>query len=242
MNKEHFKILLEDLYDKYNHSKKSEVDNLVEKYNGQEFDAIKTFFFKYNFKAHPSYNPKAGSDTYIRTLIDAYSDNKRTIKENDTWLSPEEESISNIKKQAEVVNSSITEASDSKKNELIHLADEKIKLMDEVFLGTQKHIDELIAKMEAQIAEKSKIIEELTANIPVQQQKESDEFIELKINLDYTETDIALPKGVDSMNVGTRFLMIDQNKKMLAFEIKDVFCDYVSMPGKCIKEINIQRV
>jgi len=32
MNKEHFQILLEDLYEKYNHTKKSDVPNLVEKY------------------------------------------------------------------------------------------------------------------------------------------------------------------------------------------------------------------
>jgi hypothetical protein len=73
MNKEHFQTLLEDLYDKYNHTKKSEVPNLIEKYNGQEFDAVKTFYFKYNFRTHPNYDQKAGTDTFIKNLIEQYS-------------------------------------------------------------------------------------------------------------------------------------------------------------------------
>jgi hypothetical protein len=252
MNKEHFKVLLEDLYDKYNHSRKSEVPNLIEKYNGQEFDAIKTFYFKYNFKSHPSYDIKAGTDSHIKGLIDNYSNGKRPIKDNANALNPEEESLSVIEKKTEQASSLINNVSDAKKEELLKVADEKIKSLETMIQEKEKKLEQMIKKIDDMIEEKAQKIEErikkineesielFTANKNVK--IETDEHVEIKINLDYAESDIELPKEVSFMAAGTRFLMVDHNKKMLAFEIKEIFCDYVSYPGKCIKEINIQRI
>ena len=249
MNKEHFQILLEDLYEKYNHTKKSEVPNLVDKYNGQEFDAIKTFYFKYNFRSNINYNSQAGTDKHIRNLIESYSNGKRPIKDN---LNPEEERLSVIKKETEQASSEINNMSETKKEELLKLADEKLKSLETIIQEKEKKLEAMIQKMDIMIEEKSKKIEEkikktsdeslelLLAN--KNSKVDIDEHIELKINLDYTETDIELPKEVHTMAVGTRFLMLDQQKKIIAFEIKDIFCDYVTIPDKCIKEINIQRI
>lgn len=249
MKKEHFQALLDDLYEKYNHTKKSEVSNLVEKYTGQEFDAIKTFYFKYNFRSNINYDPQAGSDSHIHNLIESYSNGKRPIRDN---LNPEEERLSVLKKETEQASVEINNVSEIKKEELLKLADEKIKSLITTIQDKEKKLEEMIQKMDDLIQEKAKKIEEnirkigeeslglLTANKEVK--AENDEHIELKINLDYAETDIEIPKEVSTMGAGTRFLMIDQNKKILAFEIKDIFCDYVSVPGKCIKEINIQKI
>ncbi len=252
MNKEHFTILLEDLYDKYNHTKKSEIPNLVEKYNGQEFDAVKTFYFKYNFRSHPNYDSKAGTDQFIKNIIEKYSTGERIIR--DAMLAPsiEQESINLIKKETQEANLLINETSELKKDELLKMAEEKIKSIENIISDKEKQLQEMIDKMESIIQEKVQKIEDninkigkeslevLSSHSPIKE--ESDEHIELKINLDYEESDIELPKEIKTMAAGTRFLILDQNKKFTAFEIKDIFCDYVSVPGKCIKEINIQKI
>lgn len=252
MNKEHFRILLEDLYDKYNHSKKSEVVNLIERYNGQEFDAIKTFYFKYNFKSHPNYDQKAGSDNFIKNLIEQYSNGQRPIKDVVQEIDLEQERLLAFKREQEKANTDINTVSEAKKEELLKIADDKLKTLDILIQSKSKQLEDMIQKMDIMIQEKARKIEEnikkiseesielLSNNRNVTQ--ESDEHIELKINLDYEETDIELPKEVNTMAAGTRFLMFDQNKKIIAFEIKDIFCDYVSVEGKIIKEINIQRI
>lgn len=252
MNKEHFQVLLEDLYDKYNHTKKSEVPNIIDKYNGQEFDAIKTFYFKYNFKSHPNYDAKAGTDSFVRNLIQNYSDGKRPIKDTVNAPNADEERLLTIKKETEQASFDINNVSETKKLELLKLADEKIKSLDTLIQDKEKKLEEMVRKMDDMIEEKSKKIEEKIKKISEESlellnvgkitKEETDEHIELKINLDYEETDIELPKEVSTMAAGTRFLILDQNKKMLAFEIKDIFCDYVSVQGKYIKEINIQRI
>jgi len=252
MNKEHFRILLEDLYDKYNHSKKSEVVNLIERYNGQEFDAIKTFYFKYNFKSHPNYDPKAGSDTFIKNLIEQYSDGKRPIKDAVKEIDPEQERLLAFKQEQAKASNDINIVSEAKKEELLKIADEKLKTLDLLIQSKEKQLEEMIRKMDIMIQEKARKIEENIKKISEESLEllshnknsiqENEEHVELKINLDYEETDIELPKEVNTMAAGTRFLMFDQNKKIIAFEIKDIFCDYVSIEGKIIKEINIQRI
>jgi len=251
MNKEHFKTLLEDLYDKYNHTKKSDVPFLLENYNGREFEAIKTFYFKYNFKGSANFDSRAGSDNFIKDLIESYSNGERTIKTQSS-LTPEQESLANLSNVAEKANSSIKEVTESKKEELAKIIEENKKMFEDIITEKQKHFDELIARMDLVIKEKNAQIEENIKKIDLEsiqtiinsisEKKDNDEHIELKINLDYEETDIQLPKEINNMAAGTRFLIEGPNKKLLAFEIKDIFCDYVTVPGKCLKEINIQRI
>ncbi|HUS51345.1 MAG TPA: hypothetical protein VMZ91_14345 [Candidatus Paceibacterota bacterium] len=242
---------MEDLYDKYNHTKKSDVPFLLKNYNGREFEAVKTFYFKYNFKGSANYDSRAGSDDFIKKLIENYSNGERTIKTQNT-LSPEEENFANLNSVAEKANVSIKEIAESKKEELAKIISENKKMFEDIIAEKQKHFDELILRMDAVIKEKSSQIEENIKKIDVDSiqtiidsisnKKNSEEHIELKINLDYEETDIELPKEISVMAAGTRFLIEGPNKKLLAFEIKDIFCDYVTAPGKCLKEINIQRI
>jgi len=245
MNKEHFQLLLEDLYEKYNHIKKSEVPALVEKYNGQEFDAIKTFYFKYNFRSNPNYDPKAGTDSQIKGLIDSYSKGERIIRDIKQEPSAEEESLATIKKGAEEANSTINTISEVKKNELLKLVQEKTGDIEKLIIDKEKYFQELISKMDSLINEKIKTLNELTEEVVSKAVKSSsviDEHVEFKITLDNEETTMDLPKEIKTMAAGTRFLIPNSDGKLMALEIKDVFCDYVTTPGKCLKEINIQRI
>lgn len=65
--------------------------------------------------------------------------------------------------------------------------------------------------------------------------------IQLKFNFNNTETDLQIPKEVNDMAVGSRFLVRDANKKMICLEIKDIMYDFVSMPDTFIKEIIIDK-
>jgi len=243
MNKEHFQTLLEDLYDKYNHTKKLEVPNIVEKYNGQEFDAIKTFLFKYNFRSHPNFDSKAGSDTYVRTLIESYSNNDRIIKNPKKEISEEERQLDNIKKEIETANNSLAETSEIQKDELLKIANKQLQAIEDLISKKEKYFEDLVQKFDKIIEEKSSLIEDKLDKSGLETLKNfNNEHIELKINLDFEETDIELPKEVHNMASGTRFLITGPGGKLLAFEIKDIFCDYVTVPGKCIKEVNIQRM
>ena len=49
MDRNSFNNLLTDLYEIYQPSKKADIPGLLEKYNGQEFDALYHIFFKYNY-------------------------------------------------------------------------------------------------------------------------------------------------------------------------------------------------
>jgi len=222
----------------------------VNKYNGQEFDAIKTFYFRYNFRANPKYDPKAGTDKHVKFLIDKYSSGERILLkdgnltevnvDNITFEKKVEEANSQIQNITEKTKGSIDEyfkrKSDDLENyfknkdiELKNRGDEIKNLVTDNFKTISKKLDEL----NLPISEKE---------LRVQAIKESEEKIELRLNIDFENSDLELPKEINSMPPGTRFLILDSNNKMCALEIKDVFYDYISYPDKCIKEITIEKV
>src|SRR3989304_1516071 len=100
MNKEDFQALLEDLYRIYNPSKMQDIQTLLEKYNGQEFDAVKTIFIRYNFRASPSSNPDIGTDKHVKRLIQGYSEKDRILQKG----------MSKPPSQSEIIERKIDEA------------------------------------------------------------------------------------------------------------------------------------
>ena len=121
---------------------------------------IKTFYFKYNFKSNANYDQKAGTDEYIKNLIVNYSNGKRPIKDNLNPPNPEEESLSAIKKGTEQANVEINNVSETKKEELLKLADEKIKSLVIIIQDKEKKLEDMIQRMDAMIQEKAQKIED----------------------------------------------------------------------------------
>lgn len=80
MKKENFKNLLIDLYKIYNPSYIKYVDELVEKYNRIEFDALRNIFLKYNTKSSNNYNEKFNNVEYVLSLIKEYDSGKRLFE------------------------------------------------------------------------------------------------------------------------------------------------------------------
>ena len=212
MTTENFTQLLNDLYDKYIHTRKSDVAHIVENFKGEEFNAIKTFFFKYNYRSHPKFDKNAGSDEYIKNLIHLYEKGER---------------VTEIVPEAPVIE----------ETELSKLQKESVKittLINNFSIDYSKKMEELslMTKSEPVIIEKP----------IVQEEKKSNTHIELRINMDFEASDIEIPKDIDNMPAGSRFLIMGQDGKPHAFEILEVFYDYVSMKDKCIKEVSIKRV
>ena len=120
MEQNTFKNLLIDLYERYNPSNLKEVDNIVQKYVGQELDAIYYFLVKYNYSKHPNYDPNLNSLNNIKGLLKDYNEGKNTLK------SPKQPSI---EEQIDKVKESTGEVNKISKS----LMDEVKKLKEELY-------------------------------------------------------------------------------------------------------------
>lgn len=80
MKKIDFQTLLTDLFLLYNPSKIDDVNFLIEKYTGQELDAIQMVYIKYNFKNHPYYNPNV-TEEFLMGLIESYNKKDRVLSQ-----------------------------------------------------------------------------------------------------------------------------------------------------------------
>ena len=233
MTTENFTNLLNDLYDKYIHSRKSDVAYIVENFKGEEFNAIKTFFFKYNYRSHPKFDKNAGSDEYIKNLIHLYEKGERVTEIVPEAPIVEETELSKLQKE-------ITKA----KGFLESIKKSTSEEVSKITLLVNNFNEDYSKKMEelSSMAKSEPII--ITENpIPLsQEEKKSNTHIELRINMDFEASDIEIPKDIDNMPAGSRFLIMGQDGKPHAFEIVEVFYDYISMKDKCIKEISIKRV
>ncbi len=214
MTKESFELLLTDLYDIYEPSKKVDIPLLLDKYNGQEFDAVYHMLFKYNYPRSEHYNSKIGTQANIKTLIADYSKGERTLsKSKPVQASPQE-----------VIQQKIQEANDSIKTTAADTANQVQKYVDEQLKAIDEHINARL--------------QELNKN----NFSEANENLEVKLNLLYTEKELVIPYSVKNMCIGTRFLVFDVEQRFVGLEIKDIVEDYISSPGRCIKEITIDKV
>lgn len=67
--------------------------------------------------------------------------------------------------------------------------------------------------------------------------------ITIKLNLLYTESELILPSEINDFSIGTRFLVKDSSGKLIALEVKNIFCDFISNDnGEIIKEITIDTI
>jgi hypothetical protein len=242
MNKDNFNALLTDLYNIYNPSKSKEIPTIIEKYNGQEFDAVKTLYFKYNFRAHPKYDPKAGTDKHIKFLIERYSSGERVLV---TDGQPKEINIEDITLEQKVAeaNTTIQTITDKTKESVEEFFKSKSEELKTYFVSKNDELnkrysefDEYVKKslenINAPLVERQNNVNQIIAN---------DEKVKLKINLNFDDVDLEIPKEVNYMPAGSRFIVLDSQKRHCALEIVDVFMDFVSSPGSCIKEITIER-
>lgn len=218
MDTKSFETLLTDLYDRYFPAGKAEISKLVEKYNGQEFDAVYHMLLKYNYSNHPKYEKDIEKPASVKNLIQQYSTGNYILRNI----------VASKISQEQVIDQKIEEAN------------EKIKsTADQVSSEVKNQVQEF----NSFIAEKKKEIEFLMQSIREQKEKPKveDSNIEVKLNILWTGSEIILPKEVANFTKDTRFVCQDIKGELIGLEVKDVFWDFVSSPGKCIKDITIDK-
>jgi len=215
MDSKSFEILLTDLYDRYNPGKKSDIPEMLNKYLGQEFDAVYHILLKYNYPKNPMYDADFNNPQYVKTLISRYVAGERIILE---------------KKK-------VTEQ--DKLNQKVEEANKQIKTIAE---QTSEAVDKRIAELNTYMQQKKMEIDSLMENFKALSVPAENPNEEVKLNILFTDVALKLPSDISKMAVGTRILVMDMDNRPHGIEIKDIVCDYISFPGKCIKEITIDKL
>ena len=233
MTKESFAQLLSDLYDIYQPAKKADITNLLDKYNGQEFDAVYHLLFKYNYPKSEHYNPEIGTPANIKELINKYSAGERTL----TVGKPTPVN------QQELIDKKVQEANEQLQNTVKETTVQVLEKMGEKVQNIEEGINQKLQKIqEMELAINQKIQEFFKMSKTLDQVAGDDDNVEVKLNILWNEKELIIPKNVSNMCIGTRFLVFDVEQKFHGLEIKDITEDFISSPGKCIKEITIDKV
>jgi hypothetical protein len=219
MTRESFEILLSDLYDIYNPAKKSDVLSILDKYNGQEYDAVYQLLFKYNYPRNPLYNPDITTPKFIKLLIDTYSSGRRLLKDEDFLIKNYNQNIK------------FDEKIEEKLNNVIEKYNNKISNIQNDFDSKIQNISEFIEDYKNKIPD-------LIKNTP----KDDGDSIEIKLNILWTEHEINIPSNLKYCTAGDRIITTDNNGNIIGLEIKDIYWDCVSLPNKIIKEITIDKL
>ncbi|MFA5369053.1 MAG: hypothetical protein WC303_03605, partial [Candidatus Paceibacterota bacterium] len=209
MEKVNFKNLLTDLYNIYNPANIQYVDDLVERYNRIEFDALKNIFIKYNRKSASYYDPSVGTDDYIYNLIKEYEAGLRSL-ENVTLQDRVIEKPEVIEKQEVLDNlKGIQEAQKEIKKEVAGEVDKKIQ-------SIEKSFSERDDVFKTQLEEIYKDFEK-----KLQTLKESNDDVTIRIFSTYSNSELDLPnkKIIAGLGKGSRLIIKDKDGKTMGMEI-----------------------
>lgn len=238
MTREHFETLLSDLYDIYNPGKKGDVPGLLDKYNGQEFDAVYQLLFKYNYPRNPLYNPELTSPKFVKLLIDSYSSERRILKEKDFLLRNYNQNVKFEGMVEEKVSSVKTEITKDLQGKINENMESIVTAYESRIASLQKAFEEKIRFMEEAVNSYQSQIPEMLKNAA----PADPENIEIKLNILWSEHEINIPSNLKYCAAGDRVITTDNNGNVIGLEIKDIYWDCVSVPGKLVKEVTIDKV
>jgi ElaB/YqjD/DUF883 family membrane-anchored ribosome-binding protein len=225
MKKEHFKLLLIDLYTAYNQDHLQYIDDLVERYsNGLEHDAIDTIFLKYNRKTASHYDPQKSTDEYRLQLIKDYSEGKRTLQ---GWIANDiqEDKTAELQKKIEEENQKVKQNLDSLKDQ---------------FSEREKQIVDFYEKKIGEITNQIQNIKPIEKTITQTVHQNSS----IRISTNYTESKLILPnkETLACLGIGTMLVVKSEAGKTIGLKIKDIIYDCVSdANGKPIIEIILDK-
>ena len=227
MEKKSFKNLLEDLYLIYNSDKISDIDRLVEGYNGKEFDAIKTIYIRYNFKQSPFYNPNIGTDKHVKSLIDSYSNGQRVLSKDYVLAEQEKKEIS-IKIEEEKKKQ---EEEESRKS----FIEQQEKILNEKL---SKANDELLKQIEHSTKQLELIKKDLSQVV------EKDMPFDIQVKFNFDSKNIIIPELSNFLYVSTnqRIILKDSEGNIVGAEVESILDDYFSDPSKPIREVILNKV
>ena len=231
MEKTNFKNLLTDLYTMYNPASLEYVDDLTERYNRLEFDALKNMFIKYNRKSAPYYDEEIGTDKYILELIKEYDSGARRFQNVNLreQINEKTEILQEKTKQEETKK--IENIQKEVKEEVSGEIDKKLQTIEKTFakkeLAFKKQLDDLYAQFEKRIATL----------------KEDSDDVTIRIFSTYSsELDLPNKKIIAGLGKGARLVIKDKENQTIGMEIVDIIYDGVSEAGgKPLVEIYLEK-
>jgi len=233
MDKNHFKNLLTDLYNIYNPANIQYIDDLVERYNRLEFDALKNIFIKYNRKSASYYDPMIGTDEYIINLIKVYDSGLRSL-ENVNLQDHIVEKPEVIEKNEVLENlKGIQEAQKEIKKEVVGEVDKKIQSIEKSFAEKEDAFKKQLEAIYKDFEKKLLIL------------KESNDDVTIRIFSTYSNSELDLPnkKIIAGLGKGSRLIIKDKDGKTIGLEISHITYDGISeMDGKPLVEIFVDKV
>jgi len=230
MESNDFKNLLTDLYLIYNPDKISDVDRIVQNYNGREFDAVKTVYIKYNFRQSPFYDPNIGTDKHVKSLIESYSNGERILSKDFVNVEKKE------KEQIELEKTKVEE--EKKRKEVDELKKNVLSEQEKVLNTKLKEANEQLFKQSEELKKQLEIVKKELSQVL---EKNSPFDIQLKFNFDDSNLNIPSKENFVYCSIGQRIIMTDKDKNLLAVEIIDILDDYLSDPSKPVREIILDK-
>jgi hypothetical protein len=262
MEIKNFEILLSDLYNLYNPSKKKEVERIIDTYNGREYDAVKTILIRYNFKGHPSYQENANREDYVQYLLTSYDNGERVISKENIIKQTQEEELQRIE-QTKVEEELRRLQNEQDKKSIVELAENvKEQIKREVDELVNKQLQEKFEEMfnffnlkEKEIKEREENIKTIQSEIvnfsgqalEVMQEVNVEKAVHTQINienLNFTDADIKLPSQevLETLAKGTRLILENSEGRVCGIEVKDVTYDLISYKGEIVKEIILEKI
>ncbi len=200
MKKIDFQTLLTDLYLLYNPNKVNDVNFLIEKYAGQEFDAVQMFYIKYNQKSHAYYNSNV-TEEFIQSLIESYNGKDRV-------LSPENISrVHSIKIDQSEIDKRVKEEVDKKAKE-------------------EKEQDKKQLSEEIENKLREKIVKELAQDKP----QDPLQGFKINVSNYFLDSEVTLPNPMILlyMGIGGKFICRNKERKIIPLCVQDITMDFVT--------------
>jgi len=205
MDRNSFNNLLEDLYDVFNPAKKSDIPSLLDKYVGEEFDAVYHLLLRYNYPRSQNFNPKLNQPETIKMLIRKYADGERVFKS----MMPSSEPVITTEIIQQHTEKALKEAS--------------VKL-EEI---SEERLNKIASKVKDMLISES---ESVSVEVVVE------------FSFNNEELKIKIPKRLESLSIGTRLIVLDEEGKPHGLEIKDVLEDYASYENKIVRTIIVDKI
>lgn len=220
MKKIDFQTLLTDLYLLYNPRKVNDVNFLMEKYTGQEYDAVQMFYIKYNQKNHAFFNPNV-TEEFILELIESYNNKDRVLSPENIAQAQAQVKVPEID-QVELDRKAIEEKAAELKLLTAEKEAEKKKLTEEI----EKNLLEKIS----QDVEKTKEVNPLKG-------------FEINVSNYYQESEVVLPDPMILlyMGIGSKFICRNKDRKIIPLCVQDITMDFVTDVKNPVIEIIINE-
>lgn len=225
ISKDNFANLLLDLYDIFNPEHKTYVPGLVDRNVDIPLDSVDMILFKYNQPTSPFYDPEMNSQTYQMRLISQYAKGNRPLKELDIKKRIQEIEQQQLEEQKE------KQSKESKLEESVKLQTEELsKKAQEEIQSSKKIFDESLEELK----KFRKEVESLLSN----------EQVEYKVRVNYTEVEIVLPNArrLAGLGIGARIVAKTKEGRPVGLVVKDITYDDFSHPeNKTIIDIILDK-